>query len=138
VVGDAIGKGGKGALRSGERLYDVGRAYDLRKTAPPNQVTNVHHVPGRRTGNTTVSDFNDAGRAGNEPAIRLSCEEHDAVTAAQRQLRIPQSARQALADEIRILRNDTNAPNSALQELFQMNRDLHKSEFFDIHRGILP
>jgi hypothetical protein len=114
------------------RLYDVGLAKDLRNN--PLTGSQVHHVPQTRQADSLVGDFNLANRAGNEPAIRLSREEHEAVNAAQRIRTAPASARDLLADEIRILRNETDAPNSALQKLIELNKRLHRYDFEPLHR----
>ncbi|HYP08467.1 MAG TPA: hypothetical protein VER03_19690 [Bryobacteraceae bacterium] len=166
LVGDAFGKGGKAAraasnsaelvrhveiVKAGRaaelaqgadavapsaRAYDVGTANSLRSTRLRN--TQVHHVPQSREAESLVGDFNRRNRVGNEPAIRLPTSEHDAVSAAQR-MRGPQAgARDLLADEIRILRNNTNAPNSALQELIRLNRDRHFWDYQPLHRTINP
>jgi hypothetical protein len=103
--------------------YEVGTANNLRKT--PQKGTQVNHAPQSREAELLVGNWNGANRAGNEAAIRLPISEHEAVTAAQAARSAPASARDLLASDIRILRNNTNAPNSALQELIQLNRDLH-------------
>ena len=66
-----------------------------------------------------VAEDNLANKVGNEVAIRLPVSEHAAVSAAQSAREVPISARQLLAQDIRILRNNTEAPNSALQKLIE-------------------
>jgi hypothetical protein len=77
---------------------------------------------------------NSQTRTAREPAIRLPKSEHDAVSAAQRLRGASASARDLLAEEIRILRNNTTVPNSALQELIDRNRDLHRYDYLPLHR----
>ena len=84
-------------------VYDVGLAKDLRRNPVPD--TQVHHVPQSRHAESLIGDFNPRNNVGNEPAIRLPISEHEAVNAAQRSRRVAGSARDLLADEIRILRN---------------------------------
>jgi len=53
-----------------------------------------------------------------------------AVTAAQAaRTRTAASARELLADEIRILRQNTNAPNSALRDIIRQGKELHPSDY---------
>jgi hypothetical protein len=105
------------------QCYEVGTANNLRKT--PQKGTQVNHAPQSREAELLGGNWNGANGAGNEAAIRLPISEHETVTAAQAARSAPASARDLLASDIRILRNNTNAPNSALQELIQLNKDLH-------------
>jgi hypothetical protein len=103
--------------------YDVGKAKDLRKlSGAGNQ---VHHAPGARSAESLIGDFKRANKVGNEAAIELPRLEHEAVTEAQRTMGASASARDLLAQEIRALRNNTEAPNSALKKLIQLSKDLH-------------
>lgn len=61
-----------------------------------------------------------------------------AISAAQRIRTAPASARELLADEIRILRQNTNAPNSALQDLIRLSRETHPWDYLPLHRLELP
>jgi hypothetical protein len=137
----AVGRGGvlvhnNAPCSAAGRLHDVGLAKDLRKNPVP--FTEVHHVPGTSSASSLVGTHQEAGklltgqklgRAGSEPAIRLSKSEHDAASAAQRVFSAQASARQLLAQEIRILRNVTDAPNSALKQLIQLSRELHPWDY---------
>lgn len=114
-------------------LYDVGLAKDLRKHPAP--YTQVHHAPQSRKADTLLGDFNLKNHVGNEPAIRLSLGEHVAVSQAQSLSPVAASARELLAQEIRILRNVTEAPNEALRELIELNKRLHQSDFLPLHRA---
>ena len=104
-------------------MFDVGLAKDLRKASQIG--TQVNHAPQSREAELLVGGFNLRNKVGNEPAIRLLTSEHEAVTAAQAARSAPASARDLLASDIRILRNNTDAPNSALQQLIQLNKDTH-------------
>lgn len=108
--------------------YDVGLAKDLRRNPVPD--TEVHHTPQSRRADTLVGDFNERNKVGNEPAIRLPKDEHDAVNAAQNSRpRAPASARELLHDEIQILRKNTKAPNSKLLDLIRLNKKLHPWDY---------
>ncbi|MEI8021674.1 MAG: polymorphic toxin-type HINT domain-containing protein, partial [Schlesneria sp.] len=115
-----------------KNLYDVGLAKDLRKN--PVAGTQVNHAPQSREAESLVGDFNVKNKVGNEPAIRLPIEEHEAVSAAQYLRTATTSARDLLASEIRILRQTTNAPNSALQELIDLSKKRHPWDYFPLHR----
>jgi hypothetical protein len=118
------------------RFYEVGLAKDLRKN--PVTGTQVNHAPQSRQAESLIGDFNLRNKVGNEPSIRLPIEEHNAVSAAQRARTAPASARDLLADEIRILRQNTNAPNSALQDLIRLSRETHPWDYLPLHRMELP
>jgi len=108
-------------------VYDVGKAKDLRAT--PLAGTEVNHVPGSASASTLVPTQNPANKFGNEAAIRLPQSEHAAVSAAQNALGAQASARDLLAQELKILRNNTNAPNSALQKASKMNKEAHPWDY---------
>jgi len=113
-------------------IYDVGLAKDLRKN--PLSGTEVHHVPQSREAELLIGDFNRVNKVGNEAAIRLPWSEHQAVNEAQRVRGAMASARDLLADEIRILRNNTNVPNAKLKQLIQMNKELHFWDYLKLQR----
>jgi RHS repeat-associated protein len=119
------------AVRAGQ-VYEVGYANSLRKT--PVTGTQVHHVPQSRQAESLVGNFNPANRAGNEVGLRLPISEHEAVNAAQRARTAPASARDLLADEIRILRNNTQVPNSQLKQAIELNRQLHRYDYEPLQR----
>ena len=73
-------------------------------------------------------------KAGNEPAICVSREEHDLITQAQRTRTAPASARDLLADDIRMLRKHTNAPRQKMKDLIELNNKLHESDYNALHR----
>ena len=121
------------------RLYDVGLAKNLGKNGLP--FTQVHHVPGTSDAVSLVGTHQEAaklltgqklGRAGREAAIRISQSEHIAINAAQKEATAAAGARDLLAQEIRFLRNLTDAPNSALKKLIQLNKDLHFEDYLKI------
>lgn len=94
----------------------------------------VNHAPESRQAESLTGDFNPANKVGNEPAIRLPTSEHDAVTAAQASRTAPAGARDLLASDVKIMRHETGAPNSALQELIKLNEDLHPYDYRPLHR----
>ena len=74
---------------------------------------------------TLLSDFNPVNKIGYEPSIRISESEHMAINADQFNYANPTTARELMARDIRLLRNNTDAPNSALQRLIELNKQLH-------------
>jgi len=104
-------------------VYDVGLAKDLRRN--PLRGTQVNHAPQSREAQSLIGDWNPVNKVGHEPAIRLPISEHEAVSAAQRMRGSTASARDLLADEIRILRGNTDAPNQALKDLIRLNKETH-------------
>ena len=116
------------------KLYEVGLYKDLEKSTG----RRIHHVPGRAEGAALIGTHQEAGKlltggrlgmATREPSIRLTMAEHDLVDAAQRLKGAAASARELLAQEIRILRQNTAAPTSALKSLIELNRQLHPWDF---------
>jgi hypothetical protein len=117
----AMGRTAAAAEEGGGPLYEVGTYNQLRGTPVPE--TTVHHVLSRLRGQELIADFATDRMAGTEFAIRLPASEADAVDAAVfRRAEISSGARQELAWQIRDLRNFSNAPNNALQELIDRNR----------------
>ena len=109
-------------------IYDVGTYNQLRNSAIPNTI--IHHVPSRLRGSELIADYATDRMAGAELGIRLPATEAQAVDqAALRWPGVPDGARQTLAWQIRDLRNYTDAPNSSLKRLIQMNVDKREWDF---------
>ena len=113
------------------KVYDVGSAAELRRT--PVKGTEVNHAPQSRQAESLLGDFDPKNKVGIEPAIRLPCSEHDAVSAAQRSASAPASARDLLAEEIRRLRNNTGAPNDALKRLIEESKKKHPRDYLKLN-----
>jgi RHS repeat-associated protein len=128
----AGGKGNGKAAPPGQ-VYDVGLAKDLRKNGVPG--TQVNHVPGSAPASTLVGDHNPTNDFGNEASIRLPISEHNAVSKAQQALGAQKSARDLLANEARILKNLTKAPNSAIQKAIRLNKETHPWDYRKILGG---
>jgi hypothetical protein len=127
-AGQFVGAVGLLTMPRGGKVYDVGTYNQLRYTAIPKTI--IDHVPSRLRGMELIADYATDRMAGTEFAIRLPESEAAAVDAAALDwLGIPESARQALAWKIRDLRNNTNAPNSALQKLIELNATRRQWDF---------
>jgi hypothetical protein len=107
------------------KAYEVDTYENLSKTDRVNDKLGNHHTPQKAPAKVTVGGYPQDIKAGSAPAIRLPEAEHARITseqaknAAKRQKMTP---RQLLADDIRLLRKHTNAPNSSLQKLIDMNK----------------
>nr|WP_254679321.1 polymorphic toxin-type HINT domain-containing protein [Celeribacter baekdonensis] len=101
--------------------YDVGEYNDLKSSAQVGDNLEHHHVGQQAKMGELVEGY-DYGSA---PAIELPKSEHAAVTAAQRARgNAPAAtARDQLAQDARDLRNETNAPNSSIQEVIDKSKD---------------
>lgn len=109
---------------------------DLRKN--PVKGTQVNHAPQTREAELLVGGHSKVNKVGHEPSIRLPIDEHDAISAAQRARGSTASARDLLAEEIRDLRNLTNAPNTKLQDLIKLNKETHPYDYLPLHRMESP
>ncbi len=76
----------------------------------------------------------DVNTVGREPAIRVTKPEATAITQAEKLTKVPATAREALAIKIRMLREYTNAPISALKELVRLSRERHPWDYLPLHR----
>ena len=68
--------------------------------------------------------------AGDAPAIRLPDAEHGKITKLQEARDTSKmTPRQLLADDIRMLRNNTEAPNGPLRELIDMSKQQNPNAY---------
>jgi hypothetical protein len=136
VIGLVRGAGSSEGAVLGVTKRVVGEEAGLYETGTYNQLarnrvkdTVIHHVPSRLRGKELVPTYPSDRMAGPSPAIRLPGEEAAAVDrAATLRTQIPDSARQEVAWQIRDLRNNTNAPNSALQDLINLIKTLYEPD----------
>ncbi len=135
--------GGMGAVgieyvgpEGGALLYEVDLAKNLRLNTLHGVPTDTiaEHGPQTKWARALVPGHNAVNHAGWEPAIRVTVAEANAITAAELLTEVPAGARDALALKINLLRNLTNAPNSSLRQLIQLNRDLHYWDYRPLHR----
>jgi len=118
----------------------VDTAYNLRKNPAHGVATDTiaEHSPQTKWARELIPEHSNFNAVGREPAIRVTVAEAEAITRAETLTRVPASAREALAIKIQILRQNTNAPNSALQELIRLNRETHPWDYMPLHRMELP
>ncbi|MEX8505368.1 RHS repeat domain-containing protein [Leptothrix ochracea] len=115
---------GASVAARGVGKYEVG-AYDAlkRRSVPAGDGLDIHHAMQKNPAGQAVGGYNPA----NGPSIAIPRGEH---------LRIPTikgeytgTARDLLAKDIRDLRNNTNAPNSSLRELIDLNKQTYPGAF---------
>ena len=96
--------------------YDVGTAKDLHGNETTGDKLDVDHVPQQKPAGQTVAGYEPK----TAPAIVLPEREHHAIVpdkgAATR------SPRDQLAKDAKDLRNNTDAPNSKVQEVIKLNK----------------
>lgn len=121
---------------SGAPLYEVGLAKDLRSNPFHGRATETvaEHVPQTKWARDLIPDHKAINRFGHEPAIRVTEREALALTKAEKLTPVPASARDALAMKIRLLRQHTDAPNFALQQLIELNKKLHPYDYLPLQR----
>jgi RHS repeat-associated protein len=133
VLASLPGEGGEGEGRIQEgggspekpvQPYDVGVVSDLKARSPKGDGLDIHHAPQSQPSGHIISGYNPRQAAG----IALPEGEHGEIP----NLRGGNTAgtpRQQLATDIRNLRNHTNAPNSSLQKLINLNKRLWPEAF---------
>jgi RHS repeat-associated protein len=104
------------------REYEVGQFADLARRSRGDSLE-IHHAAQKHPARQVIQSYDP--KTG--PSIALPRGEHREIpTIAGEYAR---SARELLAKDIRDLRNNTNAPNSALQELIRLNKEMYPSAY---------
>jgi RHS repeat-associated protein len=96
--------------------YDVGEAKDLQGRSAPGDEIDVHHVPQQKPASQTVSGY-DSKTA---PAIAVPKVEHKTIPTEKGEA--TRSPRDQLAKDAKDLRNKTNAPNSQVKKVIDLNK----------------
>jgi len=99
--------------------YEVGQYNVLKANSNPYDALDIHHVMQQNPASQIITGY-DYRTA---PSIALPEGEHGLIPTIQGQTGL--SPRDQLAKDIWDLRQNTNAPNSALQQLIQMNKDYY-------------
>jgi hypothetical protein len=84
----------------------------------------VHHVSQAQPAEQLIQGYEKS----KAPAIALKRAEHKAIPTLKG-TNTAGSARSQLAKDIRDLRNHTNAPNSSLQKLIELNKKMYPTSF---------
>tara|TARA_A100001391_G_scaffold175884_1_gene138842 strand:- start:656 stop:1651 length:996 start_codon:yes stop_codon:yes gene_type:complete len=103
--------------------YEVGTFSDLSRRSKVGDKLDIHHVPQKHPAGQSIDGYDP--KTG--PSIAIPSGEHRRIPTIKGQYR--GSARDLLAKDIKDLRNHTNAPNSALQDLVRRNREANPGAF---------
>jgi len=108
--------------------YEVDTYDNLKAKDVVKDKLGTHHLPQKALAKTTVSGYPHTANAGAAPAIRLPDAEHATITKLQSQnkvIRSQMNAHQLLHDDIKMLQTNTNAPQSAVNKLINMNETMY-------------
>lgn len=122
----ALLKGGDEAVsvvKSVEK-YEVGTFDDLTKRSAVGDGLDIHHVSQKQPASQLIDGY-DKSKA---PSIALPSGEHKQIPTI-RGSNTAGSPRQQLAKDVWDLRQNTNAPNSSLQQLIDLSRQLFPNAF---------
>lgn len=104
--------------------YEVGIFNDLKSRSVVGDGLDIHHVAQKHPAGQTVSGYDP----NTGPSIALPQSEH--VQIPTQRGAATMSPRNQLAKDIRDLRKYTNAPNSNLQQLINLNKSIYPASFF--------
>ncbi|MWP50467.1 hypothetical protein GQ592_12025, partial [Gilliamella sp. Lep-s21] len=105
--------------------YEVDTYDNLKAKDVVGDKLGTHHVPQKALAKTQVVGYPQTALAGDAPAIRLPDAEHATITKLQSQNKVVRSqmtATQLLQDDIDMLRTHTNAPETSIEKLKDMNK----------------
>jgi hypothetical protein len=103
--------------------YEVG-AYDaLKSRSVTGDGLDIHHAMQKNPAGQAVGGYNPA----TGPSIAVPRGEHSRIPTIKGEY--TGTARDLLAKDIRDLRNNTNAPNSSLRELIDLNKQTYPGAF---------
>jgi len=103
--------------------YEVGTFDALKAKSTVGDGLDIHHVVQANPAQQLIPGYSRA----TAPSIAVPAQLHRAIPRVTGQF--PGSARDLLAKGIRDLRSQTNAPNSALQKLIQLNQQTYPGAF---------
>ncbi|MFJ1376770.1 DUF6531 domain-containing protein [Capnocytophaga canimorsus] len=107
-------------------VYEVDTYENLRAMDIVGDKLSNHHVPQKALAKMQVIGYPQTVFAEDAPAIRLPDAEHSIITKLQsknKAVRSQMSAEQLLQDDIDMLRKYTNAPESSIEKLKEMNKE---------------
>jgi hypothetical protein len=120
-------EGGPGAMWIGERTaveaYDVGTYNALKARSPGGDALDIHHAGQAHAFEQLIPGYNRVSG----PAIALPEAEHALIPTIRGATTL--TPRQILANDIWNLRNFTNAPNTSLQDLIRLNKNMYPKAF---------
>jgi RHS repeat-associated protein len=104
--------------------YEVGAADDLVKRSVVGDGLEIHHVSQSNPAGQIISTYDKK----TAPAIALPKAEHKAIPTLKGN-KTAGTPRQQLAKDIKDLRKNTNAPNSSMQQLIDLNKRMYPEAF---------
>lgn len=119
------GKGASLALKAAKGVgkYEVGVYDALKSRSVAGDGLDIHHVMQKNPAGQAVRGYDPA----TGPSIAVPRGEHSRIPTIKGEY--TGTARDLLAKDIRDLRNNTNAPNSALRELIDLNKQTYPGAF---------
>jgi RHS repeat-associated protein len=103
--------------------YEVGTYDALKSRSVAGDGLDIHHAMQKNPAGQVVGGYNP----GNGPSIAIPRGEHSGIPTVKGEY--TGTARELLAKDIRDLRNNTNAPNSSLRELIDLNKQTFPGTF---------
>ena len=103
--------------------YEVGTYDALKGKSLKGDGLDIHHAMQQKPASQVVEGYNPA----TGPSIALPRGEHSRLPTLKGEYE--GSARDLLAKDVRDLRNMTNAPNSAIRDLVELNKQMYPSTF---------
>ena len=104
--------------------YEVDSYSNLQKGDVVGDKLGNHHTPQKAKAKKIVGKYPQDKLAKDAPAIRLPDAEHAKITKLQSKRDTSKmNARQLLADDVKQLRNNTNAPPKQLKKLIKLNKE---------------
>lgn len=103
--------------------YEVGAYNELKANSLKGDMLDIHHAGQANPMGQVIPNYNRT----TAPSISLPANEHQMIPTQKGVYE--GAARDQLAKDIRDLRNYTNAPNSALQDLIRLNKEMYPNSF---------
>jgi len=119
IKGEGEGNTSIGKTKASLEPYEVGTFKELKNQSVPGDGLDIHHAPQQNPAKQVISNY-DKNSA---PSISLPSNEHSMIPTTKGNY--SGTARNQLAKDIKDLRNNTNAPNSSLQKLIELNKNTY-------------
>ncbi len=108
---------------AGVAKYEVGDSNDLQKRSAVGDKLDIHHATQKHPAGQIIDGYDP--KTG--PSIALPSREHKRIPTIKGTY--SGNARDLLAKDIKDMRQHTNAPNSALQNLIRLNKETSPGAF---------
>ena len=123
------GSSAPGVDKAGVQPYEVGTFNELQKKSLSYDNLDLHHAAQKHPAAQIIEGYNKR----TAPAIAIPKEMHELIPTSKGTFN--STARDLLAKDIQDLRNYTNAPNSSLRELINLNKQLYPKAFKKVNGG---